>query len=293
MIDFTHKVVLITGGAAGIGKATAQKFAALGAHVVIWDLNKSLGLALVDELKIASQTVLFQQVDVTNELQVSEAVKIIIDQLGRIDVLINNAGITMDRSFLKMDLATWQKVIDVNLTGVFNTTKAVVSHMVEAKKGVILNASSVVGLYGNFGQTNYVATKAGVIGMTKTLARELGRKGIRVNAVAPGFIATEMVQKMPENVIEGMVAKLVAFLSFILSQITEAVDGEINSGVSVEIITKSICSAKTFAIFIAFSAASTQKSLSLSPSDIHLLSWMVKTSLSQVSTSSPSRSLNH
>lgn len=207
MIDFTHKVVLITGGAAGIGKATAQKFAALGAHVVIWDLNKSLGLALVDELKTASQTVLFQQVDVTNESQVSDAVKVIIDQLSRIDILINNAGITMDRSFLKMDLATWQKVIDVNLTGVFNTTKAVVSHMVEAKKGVILNASSVVGLYGNFGQTNYVATKAGVIGMTKTLARELGRKGIRVNAVAPGFIATEMVQKMPENVIEGMVAK--------------------------------------------------------------------------------------
>lgn len=207
MIDFTHKVVLITGGAAGIGKATAQKFAALGAHVVIWDLNKSLGLALVDELKTTSQTVLFQQVDVTNESQVSDAVKVIIDQLGRIDILINNAGITMDRSFLKMDLATWQKVIDVNLTGVFNTTKAVVSHMVEAKKGVILNASSVVGLYGNFGQTNYVATKAGVIGMTKTLARELGRKGIRVNAVAPGFIATEMVQKMPENVIEGMVAK--------------------------------------------------------------------------------------
>lgn len=207
MIDFTHKVVLITGGAAGIGKATAQKFAALGAHVVIWDLNKSLGLALVDELKTANQTVLFQQVDVTNESQVSDAVKVIIDQLSRIDILINNAGITMDRSFLKMDLATWQKVIDVNLTGVFNTTKAVVSHMVEAKKGVILNASSVVGLYGNFGQTNYVATKAGVIGMTKTLARELGRKGIRVNAVAPGFIATEMVQKMPENVIEGMVAK--------------------------------------------------------------------------------------
>lgn len=207
MIDFTHKVVLITGGAAGIGKATAQKFAALGAHVVIWDLNKSLGLALVDELKTANQTVLFQQVDVTNESQVSDAVKIIIDQLSRIDILINNAGITMDRSFLKMDLATWQKVIDVNLTGVFNTTKAVVSHMVEAKKGVILNASSVVGLYGNFGQANYVATKAGVIGMTKTLARELGRKGIRVNAVAPGFIATEMVQKMPENVIEGMVAK--------------------------------------------------------------------------------------
>jgi len=207
MIDFTYKVVLITGGAAGIGKATAHKFASLGAHVVIWDLDKELGTALSKELSRNEQIALFQKVDVTKATEVQHAVDAIMQKMGRIDVLINNAGITMDRSFLKMDLETWQKVLDVNLTGVFNCTKAVAPVMVDAKHGVILNASSVVGLYGNFGQTNYVATKAGVIGMTKTLAREFGRKGIRVNAVAPGFIATEMVQKMPENVIEGMVAK--------------------------------------------------------------------------------------
>jgi 3-oxoacyl-[acyl-carrier protein] reductase len=207
MINFTHKVVLITGGAAGIGKATAEKFNKLGATVVIWDLNEEMGNVLAKELSNKETISIFQKVDVTQLVEVQEAVDQVINKLGRIDVLINNAGITMDRSFLKMDADTWQKVIDVNLTGVFNCTKAVASYMVEAKQGVILNASSVVGLYGNFGQTNYVATKAGVIGMTKTLARELGRKGIRVNAVAPGFIATEMVQKMPQNVIDGMIAK--------------------------------------------------------------------------------------
>lgn len=202
-----NKVVLITGGAAGIGKATAEAFAEEGATVYIWDVNEEKGKELVDTFFSAGKKSAFKKVDVTNLGDVEAGVAEIIEAEGRLDVLINNAGITMDRSFLKMDAETWQKVIDVNLTGVFNCTKAAAVPMVEAGSGVILNASSVVGLYGNFGQTNYVATKAGVIGMTKTWARELGRKGIRVNAVAPGFIATEMVQKMPEKVIEGMVAK--------------------------------------------------------------------------------------
>ena len=201
------KVVLITGGAAGIGKATAEAFAEEGATVYIWDVNEEKGKELVDAFFSSGKKSAFKKVDVTNLADVEAGVAEIIEAEGRLDVLVNNAGITMDRSFLKMDAETWQKVIDVNLTGVFNCTKAAVPHMVEAGSGVVLNASSVVGLYGNFGQTNYVATKAGVIGMTKTWARELGRKGIRVNAVAPGFIATEMVQKMPEKVIEGMVAK--------------------------------------------------------------------------------------
>ena len=202
-----QKTVLITGGAAGIGKATAEVFAKAGANVFIWDLNEEAGQALADRFFSPGRKSAFLKVDVTNIEEVESGVDRIIQETGKIDVLINNAGITMDRTLLKMDVDTWQKVIDVNLTGVFNCTKAVAPYMVEKGSGVILNASSVVGLYGNFGQTNYVATKAGVIGMTKTWARELGRKGIRVNAVAPGFIATEMVQKMPEKVIESMVSK--------------------------------------------------------------------------------------
>lgn len=202
-MNFKDQIILITGGAAGIGKATAEAFNKLEGTVVIWDLNEEAGSKLANELGNA----LFQKVDVTNFDEVGSAISTIVEKYGRLDVLINNAGITMDKTLKNMDPNTWQKVIDVNLTGVFNCTRQAVPHMLEAQKGVILNASSVVGLYGNFGQTNYVATKAGVIGMTKTWARELGRKGIRVNAIAPGFIATEMVQQMPEKVIEQMVSK--------------------------------------------------------------------------------------
>jgi len=207
MMNFEDQVILITGGAAGIGKATAEAFAHLGGTVVIWDLNEEAGNALVEDFSSKNQKSAFRKVDVTNFDEVGAAVQEIIDEFGRLDVLINNAGITMDKTLKKMDPATWQKVINVNLTGVFNCTRQVVNHMLEVQKGVILNASSVVGLYGNFGQTNYVATKSGVIGMTKTWARELGGKGIRVNAVAPGFIATEMVKQMPEKVIDHMVSK--------------------------------------------------------------------------------------
>jgi 3-oxoacyl-[acyl-carrier protein] reductase len=135
------------------------------------------------------------------------ATKKTLEQFGKIDILINNAGITKDASFLKMTSEQWQQVIDVNLTGVFNCTKAIAPSMVERKYGRIVNASSVVGIYGNFGQTNYVATKAGVIGMTQVWARELGRKGITVNAVAPGFIATDMIQTIPEKILEAIKEK--------------------------------------------------------------------------------------
>ncbi|MCH8494780.1 MAG: 3-oxoacyl-ACP reductase FabG [Balneolales bacterium] len=202
-----NKVVLITGGAAGIGKATVDAFLAEGATVWIWDVNPEAIDSAVIYWKSAGFAVRSAVVDVTDYTAVEAGIKHIIDSDKTLDVLVNNAGITMDRSLLKMDPATWQKVIDVNLTGVFNCCRVAAEVMVAQKSGVILNASSVVGLYGNFGQTNYVATKAGVIGMTKTMARELGRKGIRVNAVAPGFIATEMVQKMPQEVIDGMISK--------------------------------------------------------------------------------------
>jgi 3-oxoacyl-[acyl-carrier protein] reductase len=195
------KVVVVTGGAAGIGRTTAEIFLQEGAQVVVWDIHPHLPPSE------SASRITYMHVNVADYAQVKVAMDMVIATFGRIDILINNAGITRDKSLLKMDPETWQQVIDVNLTGVFNCGKCAAEHMVAAGSGVIINTSSVVGLYGNFGQSNYVATKAGVIGMTKTWARELGRKGIRVNAVAPGFIATEMVEKMPTEVLEGMKAK--------------------------------------------------------------------------------------
>lgn len=197
------KVSIITGGAAGIGAATAIKFKEEGAKVIIWDLNEEKGNALAAELGAD-----FDKVNTSNYADIEAAAKKVFDKYGRIDVLVNNAGITRDSTLKKMTPETWQQVIDVNLTGVFYCVKIVSEYMLMNNWGRILNASSVVGLYGNFGQTNYVATKSGLIGMTKTLGRELGRKGITVNCVAPGFIATEMVSAMPENVIEAMKAKV-------------------------------------------------------------------------------------
>ena len=204
------KVCIITGGAAGIGKATAEKFAAEGAKVVICDVNEEAGNALAEQLGNGAS---FWKVNVVNRQEVQDWVDEVAKRYGRIDVLINNAGITRDGQFIKykdgevvsqMSEEAFDAVIAVNLKGVFNCTQAVVPFMIKQNGGAIVNASSVVGLYGNFGQTNYAATKFAVIGMTKTWARELGKYQIRVNAVAPGFILTEMVQKMPEKVLEGM-----------------------------------------------------------------------------------------
>jgi len=198
-----NKIAIITGGAAGIGAATAVKFAQEGAKVIIWDLNEVKGMELAQQIDAV-----FAKVNTSNYQEIEAAAKSVYDQFGRIDILINNAGITRDSTLKKMTPEQWQQVIDVNLSGVFYCTKIISEYMLLNNYGRIINASSVVGLYGNFGQTNYVATKAGLIGMTKTLARELGRKGITVNAIAPGFIATEMVSAMPENVIETMKAKV-------------------------------------------------------------------------------------
>ena len=204
------KVCIITGGAAGIGKATAEKFAAEGAKVVICDVNEEAGNALAEQLGNGAS---FWKVNVVNRQEVQDWIDEVAKRYGRIDVLINNAGRTRDGQFIKykdgevvsqMSEEAFDAVIAVNLKGVFNCTQAVVPYMIKQNGGAIVNASSVVGLYGNFGQTNYAATKFAVIGMTKTWARELGKYQIRVNAVAPGFILTEMVQKMPEKVLEGM-----------------------------------------------------------------------------------------
>lgn len=203
-----NKVAIITGGTAGIGAASAKKFAQEGAKVTVWARNAEKGKAFVEAMAKEGYTICFDAVDTSNYEQVVAATKRVFDANGKIDILINNAGITNDSTLKKMTPEQWQSVIDINLTGTFYCTKAVNQYMVEAGWGRIINVSSVVGLYGNFGQTNYVATKAGVIGMTKTLCRELGKKGVTVNAVAPGFIATDMVAKMPEDVLAGMVAKV-------------------------------------------------------------------------------------
>ena len=205
------KVCLVTGGAAGIGKATAIRFAEEGAKVVICDLAVEAGEQLAEEIGGK-----FYKVNVANRQEVQEWVDDVAKTFGRVDVLINNAGVLRDGLFVKvkdgelvkqMSEDDWDLVIDVNLKGAFNCAQAVSPYMINQGGGVILNASSIVGLDGNFGQTNYVATKAGVIGMTKVWARELGRHNIRVNAIAPGFTLTEMVKQMPEKVLEGMVAR--------------------------------------------------------------------------------------
>ncbi len=209
-----NKVAIITGGAAGIGKATAQLFAKEGARVVIGDVDEERGNAF---LKTLDTEALFYKVDVRNRMDVQHWVEEIAARYGRVDILVNNAGITRDSQLVKikngeltaqMSEEAFDLVVSVNLKGVFNCTQAVAPLMIRQKHGVILNASSVVGLYGNFGQTNYVATKAGVIGMTKVWARELGKYGIRVNAVAPGLIMTEMTAKVPEDILAGMRAKI-------------------------------------------------------------------------------------
>jgi len=210
------KVVIVTGGAAGIGRTTAIHFAAEGAKVASWDVIEGDTDALLDEIRNAGGTGRFQKVDVTSPQSVEQAVAKVIEEWGAPYVLVNNAGILRDAQLVKwkdgevvatMTDEQFDAVIAVNLKGVFVCTRAVVPSMIRAGRGVVLNASSVVGLYGNFGQTNYAATKAGVINMTRTWARELGRYNIRVNAVAPGFIATEMVKAMPQKVLDSMVAK--------------------------------------------------------------------------------------
>jgi len=203
-----NKVALITGAGNGIGKQTALTFSREGAKVVVADINEDAGRKVVDEILQSDGIATFEMVNVAETEDVVRMVENTVKTYGKIDVLVNNAGIVADARLVKMDLEQWQRVIDINLKGVFLCGQAVAKVMETQKSGgVILNASSVVGLYGNFGQSNYVATKAGVIGMTKTWARELGKKGIRVNAVAPGFIATDILQSVPEKVINIMVEK--------------------------------------------------------------------------------------
>ena len=202
------KVAAITGGARGIGHSTAVKFAAEGARVAVCDINPELIETTLREIRSGGGEADGYQVDVTNKEQIAAMVKAVMAKWGRIDCVVNNAGIVMDAQLKNMSDMQFDTVIDVNLKGVYNCTRAVVDIMIAQQSGVILTTSSIVGLYGNFGQTNYAASKFAVIGMTKTWARELGRKGSRAIAVCPGFIATPILSKMPEDVLQGMAKKV-------------------------------------------------------------------------------------
>lgn len=198
------KVAIVTGAGQGIGAATARKFAREGATVAVCDLNADAVNAAVGACRESRTEAAGFAVDIADRQAVHDMVGQVLERFGRIDILVNNAGITRDARLQKMTPEQFEQVIDVNLRGVFHTTQAVVDCMVEQQAGVILNASSVVGIYGNYGQSNYAASKFGVIGFTKTWSRELGPKGIRVNAVAPGFIDTPILATIPEEVLEKM-----------------------------------------------------------------------------------------
>ncbi len=196
-----NKIAIVTGGARGIGKAVSELFAKEGASVIIWDLLEE-GADTVAGINAAGGNAEYFKISVTDKNAVQENAKYVAEKYGRIDILINNAGITRDRTLLKMSDEEWQSVIDVNLTGVYNCTKAILPYMRENNYGRIVTAASNVGLRGNFGQTNYSATKAGVIAMAKTWTLEFGKYGITANCIAPGFTITEMTNKIPPEIME-------------------------------------------------------------------------------------------
>jgi len=240
------KTCLVTGGANGIGKATARRFAMEGATVVIADRDAQAVRDTVEELRFEGVRLCGYEMNVTRRDCVGEVTAAIAAQYGGIDVLVNNAGITRDARLARMGEDEFDEVIDVNLKGVFNCTQSVIGAMLERGCGVILNASSIAGLYGNFGQSNYAASKFGVIGFTKTWAREFGPKGVRVNAVCPGFVATDMVRAMPQKALDAVVAQswmrrlgqpdeIASVYSFLASDEASFVNGaviEVSGGVS-------------------------------------------------------------
>lgn len=206
-VRLKDKVAVITGAANGIGRAVAETFAREGARLMLADLMEEELERVAAAIRQNGGEAQTFVCDVTDRSRVERLIAETAAQFGRLDIVVNNAGITADAQLVKMTEEQWDRVIDVNLKGVFNVAQAAARVMKEQGSGVILNASSIVGLYGNFGQTNYAATKWGVNGMTKTWARELGKYGIRVNAVAPGMIATAMTEKMPRHVLDMMAQK--------------------------------------------------------------------------------------
>jgi 3-oxoacyl-[acyl-carrier protein] reductase len=203
-----RKVAIITGAGRGIGQATAIKFSREGAIVAVCDIDEGTAVDTVRLIEAMGGKALSFRVDVTDRASIQNMVSEVHARCGKIDILVNNAGIVADAQLKNMTEEQFDRVIDINLKGTYNCTKAVVDIMLEQQSGVILNASSIVGLSGNFGQTNYAASKFAVIGMMKTWARELGKRGIRANAVCPGFVSTSIIEQIPEKVIDALEAKV-------------------------------------------------------------------------------------
>lgn len=239
MINFTDRTAVVTGGSRGIGKEVAKKLASLGADVVInYTLNEEQANITKSEIEGMGVKCMVVQCDVSKSDQVAEMMDSVVKEFGKIDILVNNAGITRDGLLMRMKEEDFDKVIDINLKGVFNCTKAATKYMMKKKYGKVINMASIVGIMGNPGQTNYCASKAGVIGFTKASARELASRNININAVAPGFIDTDMTQVLSENIKNSMlanipkktfgkpedVANLVAFLA---SDMSEYITGQV------------------------------------------------------------------
>lgn len=203
-MQLKDKTAIITGGAQGIGRETTLTFVREGCTVMIWDIDEAKAEETKKMAGEDADKIHFKSVDIRSYEAVESATEDAAKALGKIDILVNNAGVTADSTLKKMTSEQWQKVIDVNLTGVFNCGKAVALKMIESGGGRIINTSSVVAHNGNFGQSNYVATKTGVIGLAKVWAKELGRHGITCNAVAPGFIETDMIKTVPEKILDGL-----------------------------------------------------------------------------------------
>ncbi|HEX8549640.1 MAG TPA: SDR family NAD(P)-dependent oxidoreductase [Cytophagaceae bacterium] len=202
------KIAIITGAAMGIGKVAAMHFLERGAKVIIWDIDEKEGLATYHEFKEDNYDVEFAVVDTTSYRDVERETRNVFAQYGQIDILINNAGITKAAGIAEISIEQWKETIDINLTGIFNCTKAIAPIMVKQLFGRIINTSSMAGLYGETGQANYSATRSGMVGITKVWARELSRYGITVNAVVPGFIETEEIRDIPENIIHSVKEKI-------------------------------------------------------------------------------------
>jgi 3-oxoacyl-[acyl-carrier protein] reductase len=199
-----EKVALITGGARGIGREIALLFAKEGSSVAIGDVNIEEARKTCQEIEAMGRESLAIQLDVTNYAKVEEAINKILDKFTKVDILVNNAGITKDNLLLRMTEAEWDAVLNVNLKGAFNCLKSVYRPMIKQRSGRIINIASIIGLIGNAGQANYSASKAGIIALTKTAAKELASRNINVNAVAPGFIQTEMTARLPEDLKQKM-----------------------------------------------------------------------------------------